>query len=173
MPKVTSDDSIAEYVRGLGGGPLAISRVQRLLRTGAKIMAEAEFRFDDGELFICDRVEDDGKRRLVNLLYFSPEAIIEWHNFIPIEKFDIVMLRRSIWGVMWSVRNYDMITGQASNEDLSRISVDTLLDRDIRLKLFATGENCVYLDRIVKKYLIPNLTSSWAGCNSGQVRDII
>jgi len=123
-------------------------------------MGDESVNLDAGELLVCDRIDAEGKRHLVNLWFFSKTFVVEWNDFISQEKFDAVVIERSVWWIQWSGENFDFSAGQASGEGVARLSVNGVIGPRLNLSAFATGTNCERLDRIVRKFLTPNLTRS-------------
>jgi len=104
------------------------------------------------DLFVTDFINSDGVRQFQNLWFFNDYLFMEAHDFVTSDKFDSSPIHRNIkrWEITKSDYDFNVVN------DKSKLKISIYFYEDLSGNLNATKENCAYLMKVFKKYVLPN-----------------
>lgn len=135
------------YLTDIGASSVLIDRANEILAFYEKVHSPE---IDD--LFVSEFVTNEEERQWESLFLFSKGFILEAHDFMIKDDFDIAKIDK-ILHVRVEKLNYDF--EQASRD--SRMKVYSLFSffSEAGVAIRASGRNCDYLKKIITKYLVP------------------
>ena len=124
-----------------------INRIKEIYETFCKISPE-----DFNDIFVEDFMNKNNMREFLGISFFSDNYILSMQNFLAKESFVIISFNKNIKFVEINKKDFNL--GIAA--ETSRMSVEARFSKGIWTDK-ATGKNCEYLNKIIEKYLIPNI----------------
>jgi len=107
---------------------------------------------DIKDIFVSEYIDKEGARQYENLWIFTSNMVGEAKRFITEEDFDATPIKNRI--VYWRLKKIAFDGKKATND--SRMTINISMDTDVRGELKASKENCMKLQGIFDKYLVPN-----------------
>ena len=144
---MTEFDKYVEYLRKIGLSATLIDRAKIGFDFYTKIANET---IDD--IFVCDSLTKDVEQRFTSVWFFNATHIMECHDFVTKQDFDMSPLKKINHLSVLPV-DYDF---EIPLEE-SRLTINFSFADSVSGSLFGTKINCMYLQKIFTKYLLPNI----------------
>ena len=109
--------------------------------------------FEIKDIFVCELKNKEGARTYTSLWLFTDNYFIECKEFINKFDFDVTPYTNEIIYCSIAPVNFDF---ENANE-LSILKADCALGNNLTCNFIATGQNCLSLFTLYKKYIIPNM----------------
>lgn len=137
-----------EYLESLPLTKVVKGRIEEVI-----IMTTKIHDFDFKDIFVCELKNNEGRIDYNSLWLFGEEYIVECKNFMNEIDIDLTPIYKKITYSSVYATNYDF----ENLNDSSFIKIDfTLMRSHVTGILTAIGNNCVNVQNIYKKYIIPN-----------------
>jgi hypothetical protein len=148
-------DNIKEYCKSVGLGDTLTGQVESLLRECQSLVPNHSIQ----DAFIGEYTTSDGSRVYDNLHFFTDRLVFEIENFVS---------RPTIWIQEYGrmnirIEKHDFDFTRANPSSRLAVTVDWTDNSDFALNPKATGDNCLQLIRILRKYVLPYVTEDIAG----------
>lgn len=124
-----------------------INRIKEIYETFCKISPE-----DLIDIFVEDFMNENNMREFIGISFFSDNYVLSMQNFLAKESIIITSFKKKIKFVSINIKDFNLDIAA----ETSRMNVEALLPGG-NWAGKATGKNCEYLNKIVGKYLIPNI----------------
>ncbi len=124
-----------------------INKIEEIYETFCKISPE-----DFIDIFVEDIMNKDNMREFLGISFFSENYLVSNPNFLAKESFIITSLKKDIYFIEIDKKDFNLDIAA----ETSRMSVEVQFSH-AHWSRKATGKNCEYLNKIVGKYLIPNI----------------
>ena len=145
-----NDDQL-KYLKELGMGETLIERVSKIAERYATSCEEPVL-----DLIVSEYITEAGAREYIRLVFFTANYVLETEKFITdMPTMWIAKYPKQIAYITFEPKDYDFKAATSA----SRLNFDCKWSKtDFVLPLKATGKNCDHLHRIVKMYIMRNLT---------------
>ena len=124
-----------------------INRIKEIYETFCKISPE-----DLIDIFVEDFMKKNNMREFIGISFFSDNYVLSMRNFLANESYVISSFKKKITYIEFNKKDFNLDIAA----ETSRMSVEAQFS-DFNWTGKATGKNCEYLNKIVRKYLIPNI----------------
>jgi len=140
--------NLGEYVKDMGGGISLIEKARNLSAIAEIICPETIEDF-----YLSEYEEEDGKRVLDSLWFFSKTYVVESKRILLEESnLDLMCIKKYLDRIEIDFSNYE----PTKATDESSLSVFARIGSDV-LSLQASGLHCDYLWEMFSKYIQPNI----------------
>lgn len=143
------NEEFTEYLVKIGATGPIIAKVEYICKI-CEYLCPDEIK----EIYISEYILENGDRVYENLWFFSKKHCMELHNFTQKEYFDLTPIEKNVTRIIVDKENYDF---EYSANTQSRMMLNFSLCNGEKCSLKASKENCDYLLKIIKSYIIPNL----------------
>ena len=145
------NDNHVEYLKELRMGETLIECISKIEERYLKSCEEPVL-----DLIVSEYITEAGAREYIRLVFFTANYVLETDKFLtdtPIMW--IAKYPKQIAAIQFEPKNYDFKDAISA----SRLNFNCNWSKiDFMLELKATGKNCDHLHRIVKMYIMRNLT---------------
>lgn len=135
------------YFKSLGMSEAEIARAEQVIE-----LCMLAYDLKREEVFVCDVVTPEGVRKFTSIWIFDGKRVAEIGSFMTEISIDLVRIE-VIRRVEHKISNFDF--KKASNN--SSMHIDVSINDKLSILLNATGDNCMNLDRLIRKYILPHL----------------
>ncbi len=138
----------AEYLASIGISTALRERIEAIQLVCAKICPE-----EIVDIFVNEYITEDGTRHYQGLDLFSRHYLISVNQFVTTDDLHIAPLYKKILSFEVSKQEYDF--DKATEKSRLYLKFHTTTKGEGEFK--ASKENCTYLTKIMRKYIIPNI----------------
>lgn len=138
-----------QYLNGIGIVDLFYERTELVVQFYERLYPD-----EIKDIFVCEYIDNEGKRQYESLWLFSSRAIMmEAKRFLTDDDFDATPFSKRI--VYWKVNKTEFDFENPTEK--SRLTVEFHLVHNISGTLKASKENCNNLYHVLKKWILPNM----------------
>lgn len=145
------NEKFVKYLEAIDIPPLIITdRIEKIFKWYENTCPD-----EITDIVVSEYLTDEGTRVYENLWFFSKFYCMEAKEFLRKEDFDMTYLMKQVY--YWNIKNNKYELETATNE--SQVYLEFVYAyADLKGIIKASKKNCDYLFKILKTYIIPNLT---------------
>jgi hypothetical protein len=138
-----------DYLKAIGMSEILVKRVETLCDFCRKNCPD-----EIKDILVTEFLKEDGVREYQSLWFFTERFVMEAKNFISLDDIDMMLLHKRV--SYWQIKkqDYDFETTTDKSRLYIAVSVENM---NIGCDFKASKENCEYLKRIFRKYIMSNL----------------
>jgi hypothetical protein len=139
-----------DYLKSISLSKVLIDRITEIYENYQML-----FPIEILDIFVCDYVKEDGSREYQSLWFFSDNYLLEAKEFVVKFDIDICPHKDSIYYINFEFQDFNFKIA----EDRSRLRIYFEFGDDKACELKASRENCDYLMKIYRRFILPNFNS--------------